>query len=130
MNTRKFTQIGYTEGITYIDLNGEKFGNKIEIEIYPKVLETDDNERLPLQLTVRYLNPTNGKKLFEYGGIAFFETKVAPGSSYDWLEDSSKRELWINALGFFRGIICEKLRGTGLERFMLPQMSDEDIYKI
>lgn len=130
MDTRRLTQIGYNDGITYIDINPEDTDNKIAIEIYPKLLESDSSEDVvPLQLTVRYLNPATGKKLFEYGGIALFETN-GKRTLADDNGGSFKRDLWTNALSFFRGIICEKLRGTGLERFLLPQMSDEDIDKI
>ena len=131
MDPQKTTQIGYNDGITYIDINPDDIQGKIAIEIYPKLLETDPaDDVLPLQLTVRYSNPATGKKLFEYVGIALFKATYGRGSASEEHERCLKRDVWTNALGFFRGIICEKLKGTGLEKFLLPQMSDEEIYNI
>lgn len=131
MDTKRHSQIGYNEGITYIDINPGDIDNKVAIEIYPKLLESDPSQDvLPLQLTVRYSNTTTHKKLFEYGGIALFATSYDKECVSDVQKRIYKRDLWISALGFFRGIICEKLRGTGLEKFLLPQMSDEEIDNI
>lgn len=127
-----FVQIGYNEGIFSLNLGGIEVINKIIMTLQPKVRASEDEKDvLALQLSVVYSQPDNDKTLAEYGGIAIFRVS-------DLLQIYSEKETTLDfkrnflsmGLGFFRGIIWEKLKGTGLERFLLPQMSEEEMMEV
>lgn len=122
--------VAYSEGEFMQDSGALSPDSKIEARIIPKMRESNDGENyLVLQLTVIYRSDEHD--VMRYGGVAVYELKDLPSYEYDSSAMLDiKREMWGQALGFFRGIICEKLRGTYLGSFFLPFLPEEDIEKI
>ncbi|MDE6793661.1 MAG: hypothetical protein K2J48_11335 [Muribaculaceae bacterium] len=93
-----------------------------------KTVDANDDV-IALQLTVGY--EAKDTEILKYGGIALFFAK----GWKEFISDEDKFNqfkvnIWTQALGFFRGIICEKVRGTLIEPFFIPQMPDKDIIPI
>ncbi len=125
-----FNQISYKEVLFTFENNIFKTGDSISVKMAPVMKVVDEEKNLvALQLTVEY--HTGDKTILKYAGIALFLAK-------DWKTiiheeeafNEFKLQIWSQTLGFFRGVICEKVKGTDMENFFLPQMPDVDIKKI
>ena len=89
----------------------------------------DNDNTISLQLTLEYL--TDDKTILKYAGVALFMAdgwKDVDRESEEFKD--FKLQIWTQTLGFFRGIVCEKVKGTEIERFFLPQMPVADIVAI
>lgn len=104
--------------------------SKIEIRISPKMRESNDGEDyLVLQLTAIYRSEE--KEIMRYGGVAVYHLdRLSSYRSNHNAMKEIKQEMWNQAMGFFRGIICEKLRGTSLGSFFLPSLPEDTIESI
>lgn len=125
-----FNQISYKEILFTFENNIFKTGDPISVKMAPVMKVVDKKKNIvALQLTVEYY--TGEKAILKYAGIVLFMAK-------DWktiineeeVFNEFKLQLWSQTLGFFRGIICEKVKGTDIENFFLPQMPDADLMKI
>lgn len=126
----KFTQISYQEVIFNFDNSVLKPGESVGVKMIPIIKSVEDNEEMiALQLTVEY--ETNKTPILKYAGITLY---LAEGWKKivedEQLFNEFKIKIWTQALGFFRGVICEKVRGTNMERFFIPQMPDKNIESI
>ena len=126
-----FVQIGYNEGMFSLNLSGVEVTNRITMTLQPKVRTSDEKDILALQLSVIYSQPDDDKTLAEYGGIAVFRVlDLQQICSDKEMTLDFKRNFLSVGLSFFRGIVWEKLKGTGLERFLLPQMSEKNMMEV
>lgn len=125
--TISFSQIAYKEVLFNFDNNTFKSESAISVKMFPLMKEVDvDDNVIALQLTVEY--HTGDQQILKYAGIALFLAKGWKEIAIDSDEFKKfKLQIWTQALGFFRGIICEKVRGTEIERFFIPGMPDKDI---
>lgn len=122
-----FSQIAYKEVLFNFDNNAFKTGALVSVKMTPlmKGVDFDDNA-IALQLTVEY--HTDERPILKYAGMALFLAKgwkdINPES--EEFKDF-KLQIWTQTLGFFRGIVCEKVKGTEIEMFFLPQMPAANI---
>lgn len=119
-------QIAYREGIFQFDNNAFQRDKTIGIGMNPVMkIDRTSEDLLSLQLTVDY--ECEGRKVMKYGGVAMFKVDGLRSllSSNDF-----KTRIWLEVMMFFRGIVCEKLRGTEIERFLLPQIPNDKIPEI
>lgn len=121
-----FSQIAYSEGVFELDRNAFKAGFNVGVGMNPVIkMDKDNDELVSLQLTVDY--DCDGKKIMKYGGIAMFKVENLT-ESLDSIE--FKMQIWSEAIMFFRGVVCEKLRGSEIERFLLPKIPNDKIADI
>ncbi|MDE6866565.1 MAG: hypothetical protein K2J23_04140 [Muribaculaceae bacterium] len=122
--------VAYNEGEFMQDSGSLSSESTIEVSINPRMRESGDGDDfLVMQLTVIYRS--DKKEIMRYGGVAVYHLEKLSSYKNDTLAMSEiKQEMWGQALGFFRGIICEKLRGTDLGFLFLPYMPEEEIEKI
>ena len=120
------TQIAYKEGIFQFDSNAFQKNKTIGVGLNP-IMKIDEKSEdlLSLQLTVDY--ECEGKKVMKYGGVVMFKID---GLKNKLSSDDFKFLIWSEGMMFFRGIVCEKLRGTDIERFLLPQIPHDKIMEI
>ncbi|MDE6854921.1 MAG: hypothetical protein K2J34_00445 [Muribaculaceae bacterium] len=123
---QNFVQVAYREGVFQFDSNAFQKDKTIGVGLNP-IMKTDSmsEDLLSLQLTVDY--ECEGRKVMKYGGVAMFKV--------DGLKDSLNTEefkifIWSQVMMFFRGIVCEKLRGTEIERLLLPNIPHDKILEI
>lgn len=119
-------QIAYREGIFQLDSNAFQKDKTIGVGLNP-VMKIDrmSEDLLSLQLTVDY--ECEGKKVMKYGGVAMFKVE---GLKNRLSSEDFKVNIWSEGMMFFRGIVCEKLRGTEIERFLLPHIPNDKIIDI
>lgn len=125
-----FRIVSYKEGVFKFESSDFQRGEKVNAKM-SAVMRKDNADRnfIVLQLTAVY--EAAGKEIMKYGGLLAF-------LSVGWqdLDENSeefrefKLGVWRQTQWFFRGVICEKLRGTELETYFLPQMPDEEILAI
>ena len=123
-------QISYIEGVFQFDNNVYEAGKALSVTMTP-IMKTGagDDNILSLQLTVKYM--LGEKTVMKYGGVTLYHIKDCKKILENKEESKSLRIIvWSQALLFFRGIICEKLRGTDIERFFLPLMPPEELANI
>lgn len=129
---KQFFQIAYKEVLFNFDNNAFNAGSAISVKMAPlmKFEAINDNDNtISLQLTLEYL--TDDKTILKYAGVALFMAdgwKDVDRESEEFKD--FKLQIWTQTLGFFRGIVCEKVKGTEIERFFLPQMPVADIVAI
>lgn len=123
---QEIKQIAYKEGIFQFDSNAFQKDKTIGVGFNP-VMKIDkmSEDLLSLQLTVDY--ECEGKKVMKYGGVAMFKVD---GLKKILTSDDFKVRIWSEGMMFFRGVVCEKLRGTDIERFLLPQIPQDKIIEI
>lgn len=123
---RDIIQIAYREGIFQFDNNAFQMDKTIGIGMNPVMkIDKASEDLLSLQLTVDY--ECEGRKVMKYGGVAMFKVD---GLRDILSSDDFKTSIWSEGMMFFRGIICEKLKGTEVERFLLPQIPSDKISEI
>lgn len=84
---------------------------------------------LILQLTVSY--SIGEEIIMKYGGLVIYLVNGLKDLLKDkTLFNNFKVDIWEQALQFFRGIICEKLRGTSIDNVFLPLLTKENIVSI
>lgn len=119
-------QVAYREGLFQFDSNAFQEDKTIGVGLNPimKIDRMSDN-LLSLQLTADY--ECEGRKVMRYGGVAMFKVEDLKDklSSEDF-----KVFIWSEGMMFFRGIVCEKLRGTEIERLLLPKIPRDKILDI
>lgn len=124
------TLLTYKENYFTFDNDTFQPGSAVSVSMGPYMTEIEQNQdMIGLQLALEY--SFNGKPVIKYSGQTLF---LAEG----WQKYKENPEdlnrfkilIWTQAFGFFRGILCEKVRGTDLERFYLPQMPSEEIAKV
>lgn len=128
--TYNINQLSYQEGVFQFDNDIYKSGQNVSVSINPVMRIAEDSDAfLVLQLTVTY--SMEEEIIMKYGGLAIYmvdglKDLIANDSSFNGF----KVVIWEQALQFFRGIICEKLRGTPIEHVFLPMLRREDIITI
>lgn len=118
----QFAQIAYKEVLFNFDNNTFKTGASVSVKMTPLMKGADfDDDAIVLQLTVEY--HIEERPILKYAGVTLFlanEWRNITPESEEFKD--FKLQIWTQALGFFRGIVCEKVKGTEIERFFLPQM--------
>ncbi len=119
-------QIAYKEGVFQFDNNAYEVGKTLGVGMNPIMKIGNDTEDLiTLQITVDY--QCEGRTVMRYGGLAMY----AVTHLSERLEDKDfKVKIWTEAVMFFRGVICEKLKGSEIERFFLPNIPEDTILEI
>lgn len=126
----KYNVIGYLEGEFQFDSGSYTEGSTIAVSLAPVMkLDKRDSNRLSLQMTVVY--KMDDRVLMKYGGVVSYAVDGLKGlleekEVFDYL----KLNIWNQTISFFRGIVCEKLRGTVIDCLFLPSLSSEQISEI
>ncbi len=119
-------QIAYKEGVFQFDNNAYELGKTLNVGINPIMkIDKEAENLLTLQITVDY--QCEGKPIMKYGGLAMYKVD---GLGKLLINKDFKINMWTEATMFFRGIICEKLRGSAIERFFLPNIPADKIQDI
>ena len=126
----KLSQIAYKEVRFNFNNNAFKAGSPVSVKMTPLMNRVAKNDKfVSLQLTLEYL--INDKTILKYAGVALFMADGWKDLDPEGEEFRDfKLHIWTQTLGFFRGIVCEKVKGTEIERFFLPQLPDDDIINI
>lgn len=120
----------YKEGV-YSIINITEFPRDgITINVSPKMkYDIDGVNNVVLQLTV-YVNDKDDH-LVKYGGIAVYEVNSLSNIVKDEEQiEILKSYIWKDAISFFRGILCEKLRGTIFSNIFLPEMPEDALQNL
>lgn len=126
----QFNQISYQEVFFNFNNNVLKEGEGVGVKMTPIMRAVDNKEEvIALQLTVEF--DVNNSTILKYAGIALFLAKGWKELVTDEAQfNEFKIQIWTQALGFFRGVVCEKVRGTIMDRFFIPQMPHKNIENI
>lgn len=121
------TQIRYKELLFNFENSVKGSEDTLSVNMMPRMESVEENDDvLALILSVRY--QLGEKDVLKYGGVVLFLAegwkKLKEKEEYF---NQFKVEIWNQALGFFRGVLAEKLKGSLLEQMFLPQMPEEDI---
>ena len=119
-------QVAYREGVFQFDSNAFQKDKTIGVGLNP-IMKTDrmSEDLISLQLTVDY--ECEGRKVMRYGGVAMFKVD---GLKELLSSEDFKIFIWSEGMMFFRGIVCEKLKGTEIERLLLPKIPHDKILDI
>lgn len=124
------TQLSYKEGLFNFDNGIYRSGSSISVSITPIMrLSKEKDNILILQLTASYC--MGEKVIMKYGGLVIYMVDNLREMINDTtIFDDFKIYIWQLTMQFFRGIICEKLKGTSLDTVFLPILEKNDIKSI
>ena len=126
----RITQLSYQEGIFQFDNSIYESGKPVSVSMLPIMRCSEEKDNIiVLQLTVLYKK--GEETIMKYGGIVIYMVDSLKDLTKDEaLLKDFKVNIWSEALLFFRGVICEKLRGTAIDNVFLPILRTEDIVSI
>ncbi len=126
----EITQLSYKEGVFQYNGNRYATDKPVEVVIAPVMrADRENDDLLFLQITATY---RSGESTFmKYGGVVVY--KVDKWKELEKEKDALdylKMGIWTQALLFFRGVLCEKLKGTPAANIFLPILPAEKIKEV